>query len=292
MLWQGWKYEGEWQRDLWHGNGTLTTPHPNASCSTVYTGEWEGGLRHGRGVLVDCRGASVYRGAFERDQPSGFGALFTLSGEGNGDSASSGNGGGDSEGEKSNVGSLLYEGQWLNGLRSGLGRGLWPVGAPTAPHYYRFSAPSDPTMSTRSEEDENDVVGSSLGEEMGGVAADIPGAATTAGPGAGPGASDSTVQSSMGGAEEWWYEGEWSQDRPEGDGTLSLLDVTLPGKPAIVVCTGPFARGFLHGNRVDCRALTPEGCAPPLRLENYTGKPSSYSLGHLRLSHLFVLHFK
>ena len=52
-------YDGEFERGVPHGIGTLST-----EWGVKYVGEWSGGVMHGRGVLHDGRG-QIYDGQFQ-----------------------------------------------------------------------------------------------------------------------------------------------------------------------------------------------------------------------------------
>jgi hypothetical protein len=98
-------YEGEWQQDLFHGQGTYVL-----ACSWLteyYSGSWVDGVMHGFGIsncYEGCRryglrcgiGADEhYTGEFKDDQYHGYGVLRDAS--------------------------CQYEGEWRNGLKEGSG---------------------------------------------------------------------------------------------------------------------------------------------------------------------------
>ena len=45
-------YEGQWESNKMHGNGTLSGP------DGTYTGDWKYGLRHGEGIMSSSSGDS------------------------------------------------------------------------------------------------------------------------------------------------------------------------------------------------------------------------------------------
>lgn len=60
-------YEGDWDHDLMHGEGTYTFTN-----GAVYTGQWIKGKRHGNGRIEYLDGSS-YEGQWENDQMHGDG---------------------------------------------------------------------------------------------------------------------------------------------------------------------------------------------------------------------------
>ena len=59
------KYEGEWQDDVFHGNGSMSWPD-----DSVYTGEWVAGKREGQGKMLWPDG-SEYDGQWHSDAMDG-----------------------------------------------------------------------------------------------------------------------------------------------------------------------------------------------------------------------------
>ena len=60
-------YEGDWEEDLMHGEGTYTFTN-----GSKYTGQWIKGQRHGDGKIEYLDG-SYYQGQWEKDQMHGNG---------------------------------------------------------------------------------------------------------------------------------------------------------------------------------------------------------------------------
>jgi hypothetical protein len=71
----GWRYEGQYDRDRFHGRGTAVW-----SDGSRYEGEWRWGLRWGRGVDTSPGGRQVYEGQFERGTFSGAGTMMVRDG--------------------------------------------------------------------------------------------------------------------------------------------------------------------------------------------------------------------
>jgi hypothetical protein len=82
-------YEGEWQQDLFHGQGTCI----NFSGMEYYTGTWHRGLMHGFGISNSYEGLwhkgdkcgigqdSQYTGEFKNDSYAGYGVLVNSEGK-------------------------------------------------------------------------------------------------------------------------------------------------------------------------------------------------------------------
>jgi len=86
---QGSRYEGQWENDHRHGNGTYTSRETDY----VYDGEWKEDQRSGLGKELSKGGK--YSGGFLRNKYHGQGTF--VDGEGN-----------------------LYEGEWVQGVRQGV----------------------------------------------------------------------------------------------------------------------------------------------------------------------------
>lgn len=67
----GWRYEGAWAADVFHGYGQLWYDTEGAN----YCGLWRNGQKHGLGKEV--KGHEVYEGSFAEDRRSGRGTLNT-----------------------------------------------------------------------------------------------------------------------------------------------------------------------------------------------------------------------
>lgn len=257
-----------------------------------WQGEWVEGARQGCGRLADYWRGTIFVGRFERDQPTGNGALRLLCNGKDDESQISGKHLAcdysqsplTHEEEYDEVstlgfeksdrgGALLYRGDWLRGLRNGYGMGLWRgsgVGGlvwttlswthakqgneksrnqpakgttsatgfdkkqkklPNATDHLSRSLHSDDGVrkqrwQARSEESQtaqksgnssqpDDEGGDNtyfVGTESSSTSLEV----SSENYGSGPGGARS-------GGAWWWYDGEWSNDRPEGQGTAYLL---------------------------------------------------------------------
>lgn len=92
----GW-YEGEFLYGMRHGKGT------HDFHGDVYVGEFKWDMRHGRGTLTNSDGSQIC-GSWSKNKPSGFATLTDPKGK------------------------VLYNGEWKNGKRDGLGRQLFDSG--------------------------------------------------------------------------------------------------------------------------------------------------------------------
>ncbi|KAA0172297.1 hypothetical protein FNF27_06096 [Cafeteria roenbergensis] len=94
---EGGVYEGEFQNDLYHGEGTF-------KCAAyTYTGGWVAGRKSGKGRAQYTRGG-WYEGQWRRGEPHGEGERLYLKGG-------------------------TYRGAWRMGQRHGVGRRVWASGA-------------------------------------------------------------------------------------------------------------------------------------------------------------------
>ncbi|KAH3766903.1 MORN motif precursor [Pelomyxa schiedti] len=104
-------YEGEWDRDKWHGSGTWT---PDGS-GDIYHGQFDHGKKRGNGSMLFESGGS-YVGEWKDDMFHGWGVRLSANGD-------------------------RYEGHWVRGNVNGEGTkmlacdgssftGLWEMGAP------------------------------------------------------------------------------------------------------------------------------------------------------------------
>jgi hypothetical protein len=69
ILPDGFRYEGEWQDDFYHGIGCLT------GLDGSYTGDFSRGLRHGKGILTLGNGYR-YEGEYRNGRQNGQGTLI------------------------------------------------------------------------------------------------------------------------------------------------------------------------------------------------------------------------
>lgn len=108
------KYEGQFEGDKCHGEGTRTWGD-----GAKYEGQWRKGVKHGRGALIDSDPTSTYVGQWEDGRRHGEGSQTYL----NGDSYE----GGWSKGLQSGKGvytfrdGRVYEGKWASGRYDGPG---------------------------------------------------------------------------------------------------------------------------------------------------------------------------
>lgn len=91
------RYEGNWDADLKHGDGTETFDD-----KSVYTGQFKQGYRHGRGVLTWTDGSS-YDGGWANNNMDGHGIFTWRNGH-------------------------TYTGRWHDNYMNGEGRYTWPDG--------------------------------------------------------------------------------------------------------------------------------------------------------------------
>ncbi|KAH3758475.1 2-isopropylmalate synthase [Pelomyxa schiedti] len=107
-------YEGEWDRNRWHGIGTWRSPDGSGD---IYHGTFENGKRSGAGSILFGGGGGSYGGEWKNDMSHGQGVRLWANGD-------------------------RYEGQWARGKENGEGTktwsrdgssftGLWESGVPT-----------------------------------------------------------------------------------------------------------------------------------------------------------------
>ncbi|KAH3760579.1 Rab GTPase [Pelomyxa schiedti] len=105
-------YDGEWDRDEWHGCGTWQSPDGSGD---TYRGQWDHGKKTGRGSMLFGEGGS-YVGEWKDDMFNGRGVRLWANGD-------------------------RYDGQWVCGKENGEGTktwcrdgssftGLWEMGVP------------------------------------------------------------------------------------------------------------------------------------------------------------------
>ncbi|KAH3723373.1 hypothetical protein Pelo_17924 [Pelomyxa schiedti] len=107
-------YEGEWDRDKWHGVGTWVSPDGSGD---IYHGQFDHGKKCGTGSILFGAGGGSYVGEWKADVFHGRGARLWANGD-------------------------RYDGQWVQGKEHGEGTktwsrdgssftGLWEGGVPT-----------------------------------------------------------------------------------------------------------------------------------------------------------------
>eukprot|EP01125_Pyxidicula_operculata_P017353 TRINITY_DN6074_c0_g2_i1.p1 TRINITY_DN6074_c0_g2~~TRINITY_DN6074_c0_g2_i1.p1 ORF type:complete len:1111 (-),score=275.22 TRINITY_DN6074_c0_g2_i1:73-3264(-) len=114
----GHRYRGGWQDNLYHGLGQLTMTDDSVyegefvagrrhgrgkmqyTPGVYYQGQWENDMRHGKGILVDSE-KSRYIGKWANDRPHGFGRREYADG-------------------------TVYQGDWEDGSRTGKGKCAFP----------------------------------------------------------------------------------------------------------------------------------------------------------------------
>ncbi|KAH3761305.1 membrane occupation and recognition nexus protein MORN1 [Pelomyxa schiedti] len=89
-------YEGEWDRNEWHGKGTWVSPDGSGD---IYHGMWDHGKRSGAGKMVFGEGGS-YIGEWKDNKFHGRGVRLWANGD-------------------------RYEGQWVDGKENGEGARTW-----------------------------------------------------------------------------------------------------------------------------------------------------------------------
>ncbi|KAH3762786.1 radial spoke head protein [Pelomyxa schiedti] len=106
-------YEGEWDRDKWHGRGTWRSPDGSGD---LYHGKFENGKRSGNGSMLFGGDGGSYVGEWKNDKFHGQGVRLWANGD-------------------------RYDGKWVCGMENGEGTrtwsrdgssftGLWEMGTP------------------------------------------------------------------------------------------------------------------------------------------------------------------
>ncbi len=73
------RYEGEWQNEVYHGNGT--TYYPTNVTQKCYEGEWKDGKRDGYGIEYYSNGNKYYEGTWHNSERHGQGIVYYTTGD-------------------------------------------------------------------------------------------------------------------------------------------------------------------------------------------------------------------
>jgi hypothetical protein len=102
------RYEGQWVHGKREGEGTL---YYDEKKKTSYSGQWEQGNRHGQGNMI-YKSGNKYSGSWENNKKHGKGTMSWMQAR------------------------ERYEGQWENDKQGGHGEHLWMDSAPTNKHHH------------------------------------------------------------------------------------------------------------------------------------------------------------